>query len=411
MSSKTEAVSLNLEEDDFEEFEDRNKVFQKKEEDVKEAPQLGIKIIEEEKKWDDDDIDELFPALLKQEISFQGASYVQPVGYTANLPIKKSRARQEAELLEREKKVSQQEFVVAQRKKALEGLTHALRDPSAKAVKSFEKKLEDSQKAVDLLFKEIHEHEDMHQGEEEHYQSAAAAEYAAWMTEHKATASAAAYNLREREILLAERERALKVQESLLTETRSKMKRSRRSSVTKMMAANTTLEDVMKKEEEESKKVLRVRQKARRRASIQATYDKVKGEGASVEQAQKLLVQAALSVARAEETEEHELLGDDEKHEDEAAPSSAKSKNLPYLAHKGDKIDAAVADELNKNQFDVSLKLIPHHKGKKGRNRNIYQLGNGTKIFVRVVHKVVVATRKHGQTHWAPLLTLLKELA
>jgi len=419
-SAKLETKVLDWEEDDFEEFEDLRKgVAPMTDDSKKAAAPKSMNDTDENKKWDDDDIDELFPSLLSKEISFKHTNEVAPVGLTTSRTLKKSRARQESELAEREKLLAQKEFAIAQRKKALDGLTDALRNPDAKAVKKY-KMLEDSSKAVDKMFKDIQDEEGAGTGaDDEKYAGAAVAEFSAWMDLHKASKSVALYDLREREMKIKEREAAIKLQETQLEVSRTKMRRSRRSSIARMMAPNVSVKEVEEKEETESAKVLAVRQRARRRASIQATYDKAKGSNATMEEAKQLLVEAALKVAKAEETEESEMLGADHDDHDEAmtpaSPPKASrarkgSTNLPYTPRQNDKVDAALAAEVNDAGVDVYLKRLAM-KGKKKRNKNMYQLGNGKKIIVRVVHKVVVASLKDGPAHWVPVLQLLKDEA
>jgi len=413
--AKQEA-KVDYEEDDFEEFENLHKGVANM--DTTSKPSLNRQVttsmfdLQEAKKWDDDDIDDDFTAVLSKEIDFKNSNETAPVGLATNKTLKKSRARQEAELDERERACGQKEFAIAQRKKALDGLTQALRNPDKKAVKKY-KMLEDSSKAVDKMFFDIQDEEGAGGGaDDEKYAAAAGAEFSAWMDQHTKPHRATLYDLKERELKITEREVAIKLQEQDLEASRTKMRRTRRSSIARMMAPNVSASEQKEKEEDETEKVLAVRQRARRRASITMIYNKSKESGASMEEAKKLVVEAALNVAQAEEAEEAEILGVEADEQDVATTPSRKRKgstNLPYVP-KNDAIDKAFAKAINEAGIDVYIKRIPM-KGKKKRGKNMYQLGNGKKIIVRVVHKVVVASLKDGPAHWSPAIKLLQDEA
>jgi len=67
--------------------------------------------------------------------------------------------------------------------------------------------------------------------------------------------------------------------------------------------------------------------------------------------------------------------------------------HLPYLPHKGDAIDAELAEIVNSNQLDIRIRRIAVKSKKRGKNlEGAYRIGSGSqpKVFMRLVRGLLM---------------------
>mmetsp|Transcript_30634 Transcript_30634/g.42685 ORF Transcript_30634/g.42685 Transcript_30634/m.42685 type:complete len:401 (+) Transcript_30634:30-1232(+) len=390
-------TDLELEEDYFEEFE-LNLPTQDTDMKGKNEEKEDDEIYGEAEKWDDDDIEEDFSAVLKKEIKMEQTEDFDIDAIAKqeilNREVKRQKrkereealAKKEQELLDLDKTLDIKRTVYASY--ALEPI-----DPAVKKKKVAETKDESTgNDAVESYFNDLPGVPDIGVVKEEFIADLKPRIY------RKKDIS-----LAQQRDNLQETDKDLKKKEKQVSLENKRFLRNREISVVKLLGdENASEETKQEKIQEETAKVLATRQNKRRRAAYFVAKDNARSAKKVSEMDRAVLI-VAKQVAFAEAVEEDELVV-----ASVARPASANpKKSLPYKAEKGDDIDAAVGKVLTAAKLNCGFKLI---KGKGVRNpcnTRSYVFQNGDIVRVKSVFQFVLANDGSG-AQWTALKDLLE---